>query len=183
MSSDSSAGGLIALVATLIWLTVAIGVWALLGWGLSRVFPSFGADSWRGWVPIVNLAEILRIGGYARWNVAFFFFPLVNIYGLYLYIVSTNRMNERLGRGAGMTVLAVLLPPVWALMLGFGAQRQREPEPQTLARALEPVAGLHNAGTVPAQPVAGHVGGAEAPTPYVPPVMPPAPVIPPAGAS
>lgn len=123
--------------------TIVIGFGLLIGiagyiWyasALSRLFPRIDGEGWKGWVPILNEAEILARGGVPAWSVVFYFIPLVQIYGLYLKVVATHRINKRFGRSAGMTVLAILLPPVWATVLALGAPPY--PEGDRLA-ALQP---------------------------------------------
>ena len=96
-------------------------VWYALA--LSKLFVKLGAESWRGWVPVLNEMEILGRGGVPGWSVVYYFIPVVNLYGLYLKITAVHRINLQLGRGGGSTALAILLPPVWASILAWGATR------------------------------------------------------------
>ncbi|MBP5803024.1 FHA domain-containing protein [Microbacterium maritypicum] len=116
-------------------LLIGIAVYVWYAIALSRLFPRIDGEGWKGWVPVLNEAEILARGGVPAWSVVFYFIPLVQLYGLYLKIVATHRINKRFGRGAGMTVLAILLPPVWATVLAWGAAPY--PEGDRLA-ALQP---------------------------------------------
>lgn len=122
---------------------VVLGVGALLGialyvWyalALSKLFTRLGVEGWKGWVPILNEVTILTLGGKPAWNVVFYFIPIVQIYGLVVKIQAVHSINGRFGRGAGSTVLAVLLPPVWASILAWGVPPY--PEGDRLA-ALQP---------------------------------------------
>jgi hypothetical protein len=114
---------------------VGLAVYVWYAWALSRLFPRIDGEGWKGWVPVLNEAEILARGGVPAWSVVFYFIPLVQLYGIYLKVVATHRINKRFGRGAGMTVLAILLPPVWATVLAWGAPPY--PEGERLA-ALQP---------------------------------------------
>lgn len=100
---------------------IGIGVYVWYAFALSKLFPKLEQDGWKGWVPVLNEATILQIGGRPAWNVVFYFIPIVQLYGLYLKVLATHEINKRFGRGAGFTVLAILLPPVWATMLAWGA--------------------------------------------------------------
>jgi len=111
----------VAVTLSLVGGLVGIAYYVWYALALSKVFTKLGAESWRGWVPILNEMEILTRGGVPGWSVVYYFIPVVNLYGLYLKITAVHRINLQLGRGAGMTVLAVLLPPVWASILGWGA--------------------------------------------------------------
>ncbi|MFK4759635.1 DUF5684 domain-containing protein [Microbacterium sp. ZW T5_45] len=169
-----AAFGIVYGVAAVLGLLVY--VWYALA--LSKLFPRLGAEGWKGWVPILNEATILQLGGKPAWNVVFYFIPIVQIYGLILKIQATHKINERYGRGAGSTVLAVLLPPVWASILAWGVAPY--PEGDRLA-ALQPGprrqappadAEHHGAGqgylAPPILPHAGAGAGAGASAPFAP---------------
>lgn len=135
--TPSEASGAIAtfFVAIGIGLVIAIALYVWYAIALSRLFPRLGGESWKGWVPVLNEAEILARGGVPAWSVVFYFIPIVQLYGLYLKVTATHRINQQFGRGAGSTVLAILLPPVWATVLAAGAPPY--PEGDRLA-ALQP---------------------------------------------
>ncbi|WP_311246161.1 DUF5684 domain-containing protein [Microbacterium sp. WCS2018Hpa-23] len=131
---DTGYATMLAIVGGLgVLIGIAIYVW--YAYALSRLFPRIDGEGWKGWVPILNEAEILARGGVPAWSVVFYFIPIVQLYGIYLKVVATHRINQRFGRGAGMTVLAILLPPVWATVLAWGAPPY--PEGERLA-ALQP---------------------------------------------
>lgn len=94
-------------------LIVAVGyVWVSLA--LSAVFVKVGEPKGYAWVPIWNLAVLLRLGGYSPWLI------LVPIFGLVLVVVSCHRIGLGFGYGPGMTVVAALWFPIWASVLGWG---------------------------------------------------------------
>lgn len=110
-----------AVVTTLLVLLLFVGLYVWYALALSHLFPRLGEEGWKGWVPVLNEATILSLGGVPSWNVVFYFVPFAQFYGVYLRIVAMHRINEQFGRGAGWTVLAALLTPVWATMLARGA--------------------------------------------------------------
>ncbi|NYD67224.1 DUF5684 domain-containing protein [Agromyces atrinae] len=122
---SAAIGAVIAMLAISSLIGVGIYVWYALA--LSRLFPRLGAESWKGWVPILNTSEIFARGGVPAWSVVFLFIPIVNLYGLYLYVIATHRINVLFGRGAGSTVLAVLIAPLWATLLAWGSTN---PDPE-----------------------------------------------------
>ncbi|KQO96858.1 DUF5684 domain-containing protein [Leifsonia sp. Leaf264] len=126
-TSDPSGviGALVAVIVVFSLVGIAVYVWDALA--LSRLFHRLGGESWKGWVPILNTAEVYARGGVPAWSVVFLFIPIVNLYGLYLYVIATHRINVLFGRGAGSTVLAVLLRPVWATLLAWGSA---SPDPE-----------------------------------------------------
>ena len=121
MTNDAEAVLQLSATISLVGGLVGVLYYVWYALALSKLFAKLGAESWRGWVPVLNEMEILTRGGVPGWSVVYYFIPVVNLYGLYLKITAVHRINVQLGRGAGMTVLAVLLPPVWASILGWGA--------------------------------------------------------------
>jgi hypothetical protein len=98
---------------------VVIGIYVWYSAALARVFTKLGAAPWKAWVPIVNEAELLTRGGVPGWSVVYLFIPLLNIYGLVLHIQAVHRINLQFGKGAGLTVLNLLVSPVWATVLAM----------------------------------------------------------------
>lgn len=195
------------LVAVAVWglaSFIGIGLYLWYGWALSRLFPRLCAEGWKGWVPFLNEATLLSLGGKPGWAVVFALIPIAQLYWLYLKIVAVHRINEWCGRGAGFTVLAIVLPPLWATLLTAGGMPN--PDRDRLAalqlgaeRPPAPASGAPNylaAPSVPAVPVppvppgssssgqssapvaAGNAHSRFAPPPPVPPVSPAPPVQP-----
>lgn len=102
------------------------GVWAILGLGLyiwylaalASLFPRIGLPAGEGWIPVWNESRILQRGGFSPWLVLLMFVPGVSIAFVVLRAMAIHRIHTELGKGAGLTVLAVLIPPLWATMLG-----------------------------------------------------------------
>ena len=150
----------IAVVAIVVWLVFAaiLYVWSSLA--TAKLFVKLGEPAWKGWVPIVNTITLLVRGGYSGVWVVALFFPIVQIAGLVVFCFALHRISVQFGKGAGFTVLAILVYPVWATILGFGAARPG-------AAVAEPAAAAA-AWPVPAAPVAP-----AAPVHRVPPPSPP----------
>jgi hypothetical protein len=104
-----SIGAVAALLVAAAW-----HIWYAMG--LARVFAQHDTDPWRAWVPFMNEAEVLRLGRVDPVKVALFLVPVVNLYALVLKGIAARRLDAAAGRGVGSTVLAVLLPPVWAML-------------------------------------------------------------------
>ena len=124
MNGDSALPLIVGALLSVVLLLVAVAGYVVYAAALSRLFSRSGVKSWCGWVPILNVAEVFRLGGVARVMVLFFFVPIANIYALYLLAVAANRIGQRQGRGAGTVVLAIALPPVWAALLAWGRQAE-----------------------------------------------------------
>jgi hypothetical protein len=109
---NAMAFGMTFVAAVLFYLWTAIA--------LSAVFRKSGEAGWKAWVPIWNAVVVLRLGGLSGWLVLLFLIPFV---GWALLVFAAYRINVAFGHGAGMTVLAAVLFPLWATVLGFGTAR------------------------------------------------------------
>lgn len=103
-------------------VAVVLYVWTAIA--LSAVFRKAGEPGGTAWVPFLNLAVLLRLGGFSGWLVLIVLVPLFGALLLYVsLIVAAHNINRSFGLGGGMTVLAALLLPVWASVVGFGSAR------------------------------------------------------------
>lgn len=151
-------------------LPVFVIVYVWTAWSLSAVFKKMGIEGWQAWVPVLNLIVLLRIGRFSPWFVLLLLVPLLGHLALAVLLVwAAYRINRSFGFGAGMTVLAALLPPVWTSLLGWGSARWLG-DP---ARLRDPVAAL-----MPAAAQAQVVSGPVPPAPLPPAPIPPASVLP-----
>jgi hypothetical protein len=113
--------GLIALVALYAWLALA----------LSAVFRKSGEEPWKAWVPVLNAVVLLQLGGLSGWWLLLWLVPGLGTLAVWaMVIVACHRIGRSFGYGPGMTVLAALLLPVWATVIGFGSSRWVGAEPQ-----------------------------------------------------
>lgn len=184
--------GLIAFAALYVWTALA----------LSAVFRKSGEESWKAWVPVLNVVVLLQLGGLSGWLVLLALIPIVGALALWVaQVVACYRINVSFGYGAGMTVLAALLFPVWATVVGFGSARWlgAEQAPGARRSTIEPVetgtaASSADAGPPPKLQTSAAVGGwapsasapaspAEEPVPPVPPPPAPSPSSAPASAA
>lgn len=97
---------------------VAFYVWTALA--LSAVFRKSGEQGWKAWVPVLNQVTLFRLGGLSGWLVLLFLVPPA---GWVAMVVACHRVGAAFGFGGGMTVLAALVFPVWASVVGFGSSR------------------------------------------------------------
>ena len=111
----------LGVIAALVYFVVLAGVYVWTSLALSKVFAKLGVEGWKAWVPLLNTIEVFKLGGYPAWNVVWFFVPIAAIYGFVLWVISLHRINLRFGKEVGMTVLAALVFPVWATIIGFGS--------------------------------------------------------------
>jgi hypothetical protein len=170
---------------------VVIGIYVWYSAALARVFTKLGAAPWKAWVPIVSEAELLTRGGVPGWSVVYLFIPLLNIYGLVLHIQAVHRINLQFGKGAGLTVLNLLVSPVWATVLAMangtaqGANFDRRVASATVSSgATGPLSAASTTTTTggavpPMAPASPAVPPAAPASPAVPPMAPSGPAVPP----
>ncbi len=112
----------LALAVTGIVFGLLLYVW--IGLALSALFRKSGEEPWKGWVPIYNHVVVLQLGGLSGWLYLLVLVPFIGPLIVWVCIViAAHRINLAFGYGAGMTVLAALLFPVWATVLGAGSAR------------------------------------------------------------
>lgn len=159
-------------------IALVLHVWYAIG--LSRVIAAHGGEPWRAWVPLVNEAEVFRLGRLDPVRAVLLIVPFVNVYGLVLKATAANRLGRVSGRGAGTTALAVVLPPAWATVLARASETtDAEPSarPQIALDESDPAVGTAGPITaVPGAPAAAAAGGrrgaSEHDEPYAPPALP-----------
>lgn len=145
--------------------------------GVARVLAAHEKPTWRAWVPLLNEAELFRIGRVDPVKAALFLVPLVAIYALVLKAIAAHRIGAEYGRGAGATALAVLLPPVWATVLGGASPRlasSRNTEDDDVVVPSPGSAVAPSAGVETATPVKAPLAPPES-VPAPPVIAPPAP--------
>ncbi|CAI9390564.1 FHA domain-containing protein [Microbacterium sp. T2.11-28] len=180
---DTSLAPLVGLLAFVIG--IALYVWMSLA--LSAMFRKMGEEAWKGWVPLLNQATVLKWGGFSPLLILLLLVPIAGpVIVLVLLVISAHRINPGFGYGTGMTVLSALLFVVWASILGFGPAPWRGARPSVAPASAPP----SSAGMPPAPPrpplpptsaaYAAAVPGAAAGFPPVPPVPTSFPAAPPA---
>jgi hypothetical protein len=109
------------LLLTLLSLVPAVIVYVWTALALSRVFAKVGVDGWKAWVPVYNAVVFLGLGGLSGWLLLLWLIPIFGPIFVYVAVITAaHRVGTSFGYSAGMTVLAALLFPVWASILGFG---------------------------------------------------------------
>ncbi|WP_106816545.1 DUF5684 domain-containing protein [Microbacterium timonense] len=112
-----------AIFGSLISLLLVAGLYVWVALALSAVFGKSGVEPWKAWVPILNTVVVLQLAGLSPWLVILAFVPVLNIAFLILWVFALYRVNAAFGLGIGMTVLSVLLLPIWASIVGWGSAR------------------------------------------------------------
>lgn len=128
----------LVLGASSLALVVVLYVWFALA--LAAMFRKIGEPVWKAWVPVVNVATVLKLGGFSPWLVLINLVPLFGFIAFaVVFIVSVHRINVGFGAGGGLTVVGALVPVVWASILGFGSARWRGEAPRGVDEDSAPV--------------------------------------------
>lgn len=167
------AGTVVLLVLVALVPSLLVYVWGALA--LSRVYAKLGIESWKAWIPVYNIAVLFSLGGLSPWLLLLYLIPFFGQIFVYVaFITAAHRVNVMFGQGVGMTVLAALLFPVWASVLGFGSARPIEQVPaRPAAGGAEDLLGFAPQ-YAPATDEFGARRDVPAPSAWIPPA-PPAP--------
>lgn len=105
-----------------ILLFAALYVWSSLAF--AAVFRKSGEEPWKAWVPIVNAVVLLQLAGLSPWLLLVAVVPVLGWIALVVvFAIAFHRLSAAFGFGVGMTVLGVVLSPVWASVVGWGSAR------------------------------------------------------------
>ncbi|MDD7927928.1 DUF5684 domain-containing protein [Microbacterium thalli] len=128
MTTSANDSLLILLVVLSTVLGAVLYVWTALA--LAGLFRKTDEQPWQGWVPVLNMAVVLRLGGFSPWLVLVGLVPFAGWIALYvLIVVAAHRIGRDFGVGPAMTVLAAFLFVVWASILGLGPASWRGQRP------------------------------------------------------
>lgn len=141
-SGDSQSAGLVFLVFGLVYgfiFLVLIASYLVNAFAFMSFFRKVGVKPWIAWVPIYNNWVRLEVGGQKGW---FSLFALVSP-GVLVTLIFTGIAAYRSGiafrKDSAYVALAILLPFVWAFLLG-GKSAVYEPALMT-ATGYPPLAG------------------------------------------
>lgn len=113
---------ILMLGASSLALAVVLYVWFALA--LAALFRKAGIPAWKAWVPVLNVATVLQLGGFSPWLVLLNLAPLFGAIAFFVvFVIAVHRITVGFGAGGGLTVVGALVPVVWASILGFGSAR------------------------------------------------------------
>ena len=80
-------------VAGLLAFVIGIALYVWMSLALSAMFRKMGEESWKGWVPFLNVATVLRWGGFSPWLVLLALIPPLSIV-VFVLVVAFSRVGE-----------------------------------------------------------------------------------------
>ncbi|UUT35917.1 DUF5684 domain-containing protein [Microbacterium elymi] len=130
--NDSAIAAAVGSVLISLLIAAAFYVWVALA--LQAVFRKTGEEGGRPGCRS-STASRCELGGVSGWWMLLLLFPPAAIVVYVFLIIACHRLNVGFGYGAGMTVLAALLFPVWASVVGWSANRWIGASPAAAHRA------------------------------------------------
>lgn len=111
-------------LTTVLAVLLGLAVYLWLGAGLAAVFAKAGEEPFKAWIPVWNIVVLLQLGGMSGWLILLALVPVLGwLAVLIVLVMACHRVGRGFGVGAGMTVLAAVLLPAWASILGWGSAR------------------------------------------------------------
>lgn len=114
-------GGIFAFV--LIFALISYAVTAFL---LGRIFKKAGVPQWAAWVPVYNNWKLLEIGNQQGFWAVLAFIPFVNIASFVFMYIAMYHIGLKLQKEGWFVLLAIFLPLVWLIWLGFDDSKWKE---------------------------------------------------------
>lgn len=99
-----------------IFFVVAYAIGAFL---LSRIFKKAGVPQWAAWVPVYNSWKLLELGNQQGFWAVLALIPFVNIVSAVFMYIAMYHIGKKLGKEDWFILLAIFLPIVWMIWLGF----------------------------------------------------------------
>jgi hypothetical protein len=97
---------------------ITLLMYAIVAIFLGKLFKKAGIPAWQAWVPILNSWKMFELGGKPGFWAVLAVVPVLNIVSAIFGIIAMHNINLKLRYDAGMTVLAVLVPLVWFIIVG-----------------------------------------------------------------
>ena len=117
-ATDTAAG--LFSIGTLL-LIIAYGFLVLVAaW---KMYTKAGQRGWTSIIPLVNVLALLKIVHRPWWWIFLLMIPFVNII---FFVIIHFELARAFGKGVGMGLLLVFLPPIGYLVLGFGDAEYQE---------------------------------------------------------
>ena len=165
MSDDELTGLTVAITA--IVYAVVLGLAYLVGAILLHfLFRKIGVRPWRAWVPLLNNATLLQVGGYSGWLALCYLVPGVNLVAVVFTCIAYYRIGKGLrmedvlnilGIVVGFWVIAALVAgkPYDHRLTGATTRQPDQLEEIAAGRLIDPTVTFHQPqpyGQPPAQP-------------------------------
>jgi hypothetical protein len=141
--NGSAGAAVIFLVIALVYgfaFLIGIAIYVVTAFAFMSFFRKVGVKPWIAWVPFYNTWVWLEIGGQPGWISLLSLVPYGSIATLVFVGIGAHRIGIAFRKQGGHVALAVLLPFVWAFLLG-AKDEVYQPELITAAGYPPPLVG------------------------------------------
>lgn len=121
--SDTAVSAAAMLVALVIVLIIAIVSYAITAFLLGRIFKKAGVPQWVAWVPIYNTWKLLELGDQPGFWAVLGLLPFINIVTIVFMYIAMYKIGLKLGKEKWFVLLAIFVPIVWMIWLGFDSSK------------------------------------------------------------
>ena len=100
-------------------LFLALISYVVMAVGLMKIFNKAGVAPWIAWVPFYNSWKMLEIGEQKGFWAVLAIIPVVNVVSTVFMYIAMYHIGKKFGKEGAFVLLAIFLPAVWVLWLGF----------------------------------------------------------------
>ena len=123
----STIDGSLAALLGLLSLVIGIALYVWLALALAATFRKMGEDTWKGWVPFLNYATVLKWGGFSPWLILLALIPGLGVVAVFILRLMRTDLTL-LAIDPNVTSIVEGTVMVAVVMLGaFLAMRERRP--------------------------------------------------------
>ncbi|OGL22229.1 hypothetical protein A2707_02750 [Candidatus Saccharibacteria bacterium RIFCSPHIGHO2_01_FULL_45_15] len=123
--SNEDAATALAIGGTLFIVTMVIAViiYVVHAFLLSRIFKKAGTPEWIAWVPFYNSWKLLELGNQPGFWAVLAIIPIVNIASAVFMYIAMYHIGLKLQKEGWFVLLAIFVPLVWLIWLGFDSSK------------------------------------------------------------
>ncbi len=116
---DAAASAVVVGFVFLFLFVFAVAAYAISAFLLGRIFKKAGVPQWVAWVPIYNSWKLLELGNQQGFWAVLALLPFVNIVSAIFLYIAMFHIGKKLGKEDWFILVAIFLPIVWLIWLGF----------------------------------------------------------------
>lgn len=120
--ASAAAGGIAAIgIAFIIGYIIFIAIaYVIFSFILSKIFKKAGVKTSIAWIPVYNTWKIYEMGDQQGFWALLMFVPIANFAAMIFYYIALYHIGKKFGKEDWFIILAILVAPVWFLILAFG---------------------------------------------------------------
>ena len=111
--------------------------YAITAFLLGKVFQKAGVPQWAAWVPVYNTWNLLKMGNQQPFWAILAFIPFVNILSLIFLYIAMYHIGLKLHKEGWFVLLAIFLPIVWMIWLGFDDSKWPKTHASTTPKSVK----------------------------------------------